>query len=107
MFANTGIPSTGHPVPVNGLHWGEENGRNPTKFRVVPPAAPVTVEPLGIWNTEPAGTVTVYWLSSRNWPQLAGESNEETALGFALAMLMMSRQVCGLAKLRSRDASNR
>ncbi len=92
-------------------HAGEENGRIPVKLIVEPSIA--CVVPLGRWKVEigAAGSrVMVYWLSSRNGPQLAGDPNEVTSLTvaeFNVAICMMSRQVCGVARLRSVVASKR
>ena len=79
MLLNTGTPSAGHPLPVNGWHSGEENGRKPTS---VTPAGPSFV-PAGIvspplpalygsgnatGNTVPPGMV--YVASEPNCPQV-------------------------------------
>src|SRR5215469_1238558 len=105
MLENTGTPSGGQLFPVKGSQLGDESGRMPTKFSVCP--VPFTVDPLGIWKVNPLGTVTVNWLSSANWLQLAGLPNEETLAGFALAIEAISKQVCGVARFKSFEASRR
>src|ERR1700730_5703821 len=110
MFVNIGVPSVGHPIPLSGSQFGEEYGRNPTRFIAVPPAAPVTVQAVvtrlmghgtfgppgvapamyGRCNTLPAGSVKEYWASSENGPQVK--------LGFSAGsfspICAISRQVC-------------
>src|SRR5690349_18265400 len=104
---NTGAPLAGQPVPVKGLHSGEEYGRIPTSVIGVPPAAPVTIHAAaglvmehgmfcpfgppptyGRWRTCPCGSVNEYGLSSPKDPQPCPRATR-------------SKQVCGLPGLTS------
>src|SRR5690242_15647987 len=109
MLENTGIPSIGQLLPVRGSQFGEENGRIPTKFNCWEPF-PRKIDPFGMWNWKPLGTVIVNWLSSANWLQVAPDDpNDETELpdGSALAIALISRQVCGVPRFKSLDTSRR
>src|SRR5579859_4490 len=99
MFENTGTPSTGQPVPVSGLQFGEEYLRKPTSVMGLG-FGPVTlgVGPYGRFRVIPAGislAAIVYELSALYGPQARLVSP------VAVEIACRSLQVCGLPWLIS------
>src|SRR5215467_8234032 len=105
MLEKTGTPSEGHPLPVKGLHEGEEKRRKPTNVMGVG-LGPVTTAcgPYGICNVTPAGISPAAMengLSAKNGP------HERFVSPVRSEMFCRSMQVCGFPKFRSLVASKR
>src|SRR5271156_1558768 len=75
MLLNTGTPSAGHPVPLAGWQFGEENGRVPTS--VIPagptvPAGPQVGFPPGV---PPYGSTNPVQLIDGTWKGSGGNAD--------------------------------
>src|SRR5215831_19248971 len=111
MLENTGMPSTGQLVPVNGLHSGEEYGRKPTNVTPFPLLFAPTFPPPGR-NTvgpplgPPYGNVRpptgILSLAETKY-ELSADCGPQATLGslFKVEIACRSLHVCGFPWFRS------